>query len=112
MTSRGEFIEQRNSIDYAIKMHDLFKDFLKEHEIYHLINTRNKEISTIKCIFISIIREKTTCSLKEIGKLFNLIDHSTVIHNIKKAANLKETKDNEYLCWSKEIELFIHESRN
>ena len=70
-------------------MEDLIKDIIKKDELTrkcrlpHMVNKR---------IFLFNFLRNNGYGFKEIGNLFNL-DHTTVMHGIKRYKELSETKD-------------------
>ena len=54
---------------------------------------RFKHIVEARQIAMYVIHKRISCTLDEIGRVFNGLDHSTVLYSIKTVSNFIEMKD-------------------
>lgn len=78
------------------KTFDLVKEAILDHfgMTFEKVSRRcrKREILYPRQIFIYLLKQNTTMSLKQIGDIFEF-DHTTVIHSIQKVKDLMDTED-------------------
>jgi hypothetical protein len=68
-----------------------------------LKKSRNQKLIGLKHCGAYFLRKHTSLLLSEIGEMLGVIDHSTVIHGIKKVADLISVNDAEIIAKTTEI---------
>ena len=99
--SRMEVFNKEIEREKAKKIAKLFCDEVKISNEKLKIRTRKKEICENRQFLVYLLSLYTKLSLTEIAKMYNLKDHSTVIHAKKTITNIIDTESQYNLLFYK-----------
>jgi len=80
----------------------LYNRIIADYRLTEYANSRNADTVCIRQAIMKIAKEKTNLTLKQIGSIWG-IDHSTVIHGLRRVEDAHETNDEIYLDWESEV---------
>jgi len=111
---------KKQRIDYfnILLKNNKINEFLENVEKYvgykYLVKSRRVKYTIVRSAVIHILcnQFKGVLKLKQLGKLINDFDHSTVIHNRDLMQNMLDTDNKLYVNFNKEIELIYKQTFN
>jgi chromosomal replication initiation ATPase DnaA len=84
----------------------LYDRIIADYRLEEYANSRRADTVCIRQAIMSIARENTNLTLKQIASIWNR-HHSTVIHGLSNVKNAHETNDELYLEWELEIKRYF-----